>query len=478
MNFKDIVLSNMVFPSIQFAFFFILIFIPAIRFKFQPKIYSWYILLINLVFYSFFGIKFLAILIVDILVNYFIVLLQSKYKQNKIILWIGLILNIGLLGFFKYFVFTTNILLQTNILSVTTLIPTILIPVGISFYTFKLISHLIDTYRGSVVKPKLSAYASYVSFFPQITAGPIARANEFYEDLDSPRNHTFDLGNSTVLILGGLFKKLVLASFLFNFIGGPFANPANFSSIDILIAAFAYSTMLYADFSGYSDMSIGISNLLGIRVLQNFNAPYKAIGFKDFWSRWHISLSSWFRDYLYIPLGGNRKGKFRKYLNIFFTMFVSGLWHGAGLNYIVWGLIHAVGSVISHLIGETKYIKNFVDTNFLNKLLKVFAQLLTFVIITLAWVYFNSRNLSSANQFILGIFKSEVSKNTLLDWRLISTIFFILGLNYFGQYITVFVSKVINNLTLVIAILVISVMTYLILRLGPDLMPPFVYFNF
>lgn len=475
---KDIVLFSMVFPSTQFALFFVLIFIPAIRLKYQPKAYVWYILLINIIFYSLFGLKFLLILIIDILVNYFIILLQSKYQKNKAVLIVGLILNIVLLGFFKYFVFTTNILLQAEILKATTFIPTILIPVGISFYTFKVIAHLMDTYRGELLKPKFSAYASYISFFPQITSGPIARAKEFYEDLEAPRNNYFNLGETTTLVLGGLFKKLVLASFIFNFIGGPFANPLNYSSLDLIIAAFAYSTMLYADFSGYSDMSNGISNLLGFRAPLNFNSPYKAVGFKDFWNRWHISLSSWFRDYLYIPLGGNRKGKLRKYINIFITMFVSGLWHGAGLNYIVWGTIHAVGSVLSHIFGETEYLKNFKDKGILNKFLKFTAQILTFFIITIAWIYFNSRNLSTANQFVLGMFSSDITQNTLINWRLIGTVIFIFGLNYFGEYIKYFVTKIINHLNLVFAVLIISALAYIIIRLGPDLMPPFVYFNF
>ena len=468
----------MVFPTIQFAIFFILIFIPAIRFKDQPKAYPWYILLVNLVFYSFFGLKFLIILIVDIIINYIIILLLSKYKSNKFILWLGILINVGLLGFFKYFVFTTDILLQSGILSATTFIPTIVIPVGISFYTFKIISHLLDTYRGIIVKPKFFAYASYVSFFTQITAGPIARAKEYYEDLELPRKYHYNLGNTAVLILGGLFKKLVLASFIFNLISGPFATPTNFSSLDLIISAFAYSAMIYADFSGYSDMSIGLSNILGFRSPQNFNSPYAAIGFKDFWSRWHISLSSWFRDYLYIPLGGNRKGKIRKYLNIFITMFVSGLWHGAGLNFIVWGLIHAVGSVFSHLLGEAKFIINLANRGNLTKIMKVIAQVLTFIIITFAWIYFNSKSLTTANQYVAGIFTSDIATNTLINFRLIAVTIFLIDLNFYGSFFSSSISKIIYKSHFVVAIIIISVMTYAILRLGPDLMPPFVYFNF
>lgn len=468
----------MVFPTIQFAIFFILIFIPAIRFKDQPKMYPWYILLVNLVFYSFFGLKFLIILVIDIFINYIIILLLSKYKANKIFLWLGIVINVLLLGFFKYFVFSTDILLQTGILDATTFIPTIVIPVGISFYTFKIISHLLDTYRGVIVKPKFFAYASYISFFTQITAGPIARAKEYYEDLELPRKYHYNLGNTAILILGGLFKKLVLASFIFNLISGPFATPVNYSSLDLIIAAFAYSAMIYADFSGYSDMSIGISNILGFRSPQNFNSPYSAIGFKDFWSRWHISLSSWFRDYLYIPLGGNRKGKIRKFINIFITMFVSGLWHGAGLNFIVWGLIHAIGSVISHILGEANFVINLAKRGTLSKVLKVLAQIGTFLIITLAWIYFNSKSLNTANQFIAGIFTSDIVTNTLLNFRLIAVTIFIIGLNYFGSFFSNNLSKIINKSHFLVAIIIISVLAYIILRLGPDLMPPFVYFNF
>ncbi|HMS41269.1 MAG TPA: MBOAT family O-acyltransferase, partial [Pyrinomonadaceae bacterium] len=192
----------------------------------------------------------------------------------------------------------------------------ILIPVGISFYTFRNISHLVDCYRKELPIPSFIDFANYVAFFPQIMSGPIVRAKDFYPYLHEPRKFQYSSGLIITLILSGLIKKYVLASYLYDFSSAPFTSPTNYSSLDLVMAALAYTMMIFVDFSGYSDFAIAFSNLLGFNVLPNFNSPYRAIGLKDFWARWHISLSTWLKDYVYIPLGGSRKGTARKYLNI------------------------------------------------------------------------------------------------------------------------------------------------------------------
>lgn len=343
----------MQFITSQFFLFFVGIFVIAILLKENKKYYRIFLLLVSLAFYLFFGVRFFAVLLLNIFLNY--LLLKTLERFGKKILVFSVILNVLFLAVFKYYNFGIDtffqVLNQLNITADMTVLR-ILIPVGISFYTFRNISHLVDCYRKELPVPTLIDYANYIAFFPQIMSGPIVRAKDFYTYLNEPYLFTYSQGRIITLILSGLLKKYVIASYLFDYASAPFASPANYSSLDLVMAAFAYSIMIFVDFSGYSDFAIAISNLLGFHVNRNFLSPYSSIGLKDFWNRWHISLSAWLRDYVYIPLGGSRKGTARKYLNIILTMFISGLWHGAGLTFIVWGLLHGIGSVVSHLIAD------------------------------------------------------------------------------------------------------------------------------
>jgi D-alanyl-lipoteichoic acid acyltransferase DltB (MBOAT superfamily) len=399
---------------------------------------------------------------------------------------ITIILNLVFLGFFKYsnFLFDTTsdiaLVLGWKELSFDF---EILAPIGISFYTFRVISHLVDTYRGKVAVPHFFSYATYIVYFPQILSGPIMRASDFYTSINNKVKASYNEGMLYVLVLSGLIKKLVIASFLWDFTQAVFVTPQNFSSLDLLIGAVAYSCLIYTDFSGYSDLSNSISMVLGIKTVENFNSPYKATSLKDFWNRWHISLSSWLKDYIYIPLGGGRVAKWRKYFNVLLTMFVSGIWHGAGLTYIVWGLLHGVGSVINNIandifeaLNKKHFFANFFKWTWgIGQLL---GWLITFAFVSFSWIFFNSRTLDSALIYVGGIFNSNVNVNTLLNWRLFILVAVVLVFNLIGKKFVDFCEEFFLRLRLGFKLLVFVIVLYCILRLGPDIIPPFIYFNF
>ncbi len=529
----------MQFITIQFFIFFVGIFLISILLKGNKKYYRVFCLFVSLAFYQFFGLKFFAILILNICLNF--LLLKALERFGKKILVFSVVLNVVFLAAFKYYNFGIDTIFQVlNQLNIPADIQVlrILIPVGISFYTFRNISHLVDCYRKELPIPSFIDYANYVAFFPQIMSGPIMRAKDFYTSLNDPYLITYSQGRIITLILSGLLKKFVIASYLFNFASAPFASPSNYSSPDLIMAALAYSIMIFVDFSGYSDFAIAISNLLGFKVDNNFLNPYSAIGLKDFWNRWHISLSAWLKDYIYIPLGGSRKGTTRKYINIVITMFISGLWHGAGLNFIVWGLLHGIGSVVSHLIADifnrsskvakanlkiankSNVEKASVETRsggitfdadedefdkeideLLQKIdekpvevkadteekasdfifpmvLNVIGWAVTFIYVTFAWIFFTSSSIGNALNFIGSMFVSSVVENKIFNFRLLFVIAVVLLFNFVGDKTFRFSIGFFDKMPLAVRLPVVAVLAYLILQLGPETMPPFIYFAF
>lgn len=505
----------MQFISSQFFLFFIGVFILAMFLKGNKRYYGKFLLIVSSTFYLFFGLKFFAILALNIFINY--LLLHAVEKFGKKALALGVFLNVAFLAVFKYFNVGADTLLQIlNQLNMPAdmQIIQIIIPVGASFYTFRIISHLVDCYRKILPVPTFVDYANYVAFFPQIMSGPIMRAKEFYTNLHNPELYQVSQGRVITLILSGLLKKYVVASYLFNYVSGPFATPINYSSLDLVMAALAYSMMIFVDFSGYSDLAIALSNMLGFDVKPNFASPYRAIGLKDFWNRWHISLSVWLRDYLYIPLGGSRKGTARKYINILLTLFISGFWHGAGLTFVVWGLLHGIGSVISHYItdfinkraekpiteppasaalttdGEfvgvrpadktpiAETIEAEKKNPFYVTALKVVGWAVTFIYVTFAWIFFTSPNIETAFSFIGNMFVSTVAEHKIFNVRLLIVILIVLAFNFIGDDAFRRCIKFFNDLPLIARIAVVTIAVYIIFQLGPETVPPFIYFNF
>lgn len=471
----------MLFPTYQFLIFFILVFCSAILLKNKVFPYKLLLLVVSLIFYAFWNSWFLALLVTDILINYSLLkLLFVKQTHRKLILTLTIILNFGYLGVFKYFNFFADSLFAfLNYLNLQTSFPIIQIiaPVGISFYTFRIIAQFLDCYHYKILCPNLIDYSVYISYFPQIASGPIARPLEFYRELNIPQKYNYDISEVIALILSGLFKKYTISSFLFNFTQLPFRTPQQYSSLDLILASFAYAGLIYTDFSGYSDLSNGISCLLGFKPIPNFNMPYQSRSLQEFWRRWHISLSQWLRDYLYIPLGGNRKGKTRQLFNLFLTMLIGGFWHGAGWTFIIWGSLHGIGLIVNHLWKETAK-KLPLKSAFFAKIVPLTYWLITFLFITFTWIFFNAVSLEAAGQFITGIFISPIKTIQFNYWQLYACLALILALNFYGDKFSQLFKQTLNHSHIILQIAIISLCTYTILKLGPSTVPPFIYFNF
>lgn len=352
--------------------------------------------------------------IVDFFLGRWIYHSDSKLKK-KLFIVVTLLLNLGLLSYFKYAYFFTDLsnqLFGTNwaaqnylafvsngIFSTQFSIDDIFLPVGISFYTFQSISYCLDIYRGEL-KPvdNILDYAFFVSFFPQLVAGPIVRASDFLPQVNKPYQlNRDDYSRAIYLIMNGLIKKLLVADYIAaNFVDRVFESPLSYTGFENLMSVYGYTIQIYCDFSGYTDMATGIALLLGFRLAVNFNSPYTATSITDFWRRWHISLSTWLKDYLYISLGGNRKGKVRMYLNLFITMVLGGLWHGAHLKFIIWGTLHGA-ALTFHKGWMTITGREKTKSRGLTRLL---AQVLTFHFVAFCWIFFRAESLEIVRQVL------------------------------------------------------------------------------
>ncbi len=380
----------MLFTSISFLYYFLPTII--ILYFITPKKYRNYILLIfSIIFYVYGEPKYVILMLVEILVAYFGALLIDKYKSKEIFL-ITIIIHIGLLCVFKYtdlFIGTINSIFKTNISFLN-----IALPIGISFYTFQILSYVIDVYRGKVkVQKNILKLATYVSLFPQLIAGPIVRYETICDELDN-RDETiekFSLGVRRFII--GLAKKVLIANMLGE-LCTKFSLVDERSVLFYWIFAISYMLQVYFDFSAYSDMAIGLGKMFGFTFLENFNYPFISKSITEFWRRWHISLSSWFKDYVYIPLGGSRKGTLKLVRNILIVWFLTGIWHGAAYNFILWGLFIGVFLVIEKL-WLSKYI---------SKLPKFLRNIYVLFIIMISFIMFNAGSINEAFFNIKGLF--------------------------------------------------------------------------
>lgn len=335
----------------EFRFFVFAAIVLAIYWAIPTDKYrKGWLLLVSYFFYGMWDWRFLSLIFLSTGVDYAVGLAmeaQSDEKKKRWLLILSLAVNLGVLGYFKYWNFFVDSFADaagSMGLTVDPILLDIILPVGISFYTFQTLSYTLDIYRGSLRATRsLLDFSLFVAFFPQLVAGPIVRARDFLHQLDRKRAWAeVDLRWALTLFLLGFFKKACVADNLAPYVDGFFENPALYGTIDSWLATLMYSAQIYCDFSGYSDMAIAMAGLMGYRLTENFNAPYFASDIADFWRRWHISLSSWLRDYLYISLGGNRGGQLRTYRNLILTMLLGGLWHGASWNFVLWGAIHGV----------------------------------------------------------------------------------------------------------------------------------------
>jgi len=401
----------MLFPTITFAIFFLVV-LPM-SWLLMHRRFRWqlFILAASYFFYGYYDWRFVFLLGGSTLVNQLVALrIHASQRDGVRRAWLtaGVLANLGGLAYFKYYDFfvsnATNLLARLG-LGVSPTIVAVALPIGISFFTFQALSYVIDVYRGTFEPRTLLEFAVYLSFFPHVVSGPIVRAAEFLPQLrerHDPRK--VDSSRAFFLIFMGLFKKVVIANFLgTNIVDVVFANPKQHGSLEVLVAVYAYAIQIYADFSGYTDMAIGLALLLGFRFPQNFDAPYTATSLQDFWRRWHMTLSRWLRDYLYIPLGGNRNGRWRTYRNIFLTFLLGGLWHGAQWTFVVWGGIHGGFLCYEHwrqTRREAAHHHPAPDT-FRGRM---YRRLITFNVVCLAWVFFRADSFSNAGDVLNRIF--------------------------------------------------------------------------
>ena len=394
----------MLFNSIDFAIFLPLVFGA---FWLLPKSRRWQnctLLLASLIFYGWWDYRFLSLIlfstVVDFIIGQQIHKTRTKSKR-KILLGISLFTNLGLLGFFKYFNFFQDSFIEafkffgSNIEGYSL---SIILPVGISFYTFQTLSYTIDVYRKEM-KPvaEFIDFATFVTFFPQLVAGPIERAKTIIPQLQTPRMFDYQQAKSGIhLIIFGIFRKIVIADNLGIYVDRIWQYPNAITPYMVVLASIFFSVQIYMDFSGYSRIARGVAQLFGVKLMVNFNYPYKATSFSEFWSRWHISLSTWFRDYLYIPLGGNRRGPKRTLINLCLVFTISGLWHGADWSFVLWGFMHFL------LLTSERFIK-LPKT----KVMHLLKWVNVLFMVNLTWILFRADTIANAWVFIRQLFKYQ-----------------------------------------------------------------------
>jgi len=458
----------MLFHSWHFVIFFVIVYLGYLILK-KTRFYLHWLLASSYFFYGWWNLLYLLIIAYSTAINYYAVTLMTKSQNKKFWLAVSIVNSLGVLGFFKYGVFVTenlNALFSTLGVPFAIATPGVLLPVGISFYTFQAMSYTIDFYRGNIKKePSFIRFATFVSLFPQLVAGPIERAENLLPQLTGrPKISKENITDGFSLFFVGLFKKVALADYLALYVDKVYAAPGLFDGLSLALATFAFGWQIYFDFSGYTDMARGIARMMGFNLMLNFNNPYLATSLGDFWNRWHISLSSWFKDYVYIPLGGNRRGQFNTYKNMFLTMVISGLWHGAAWNFVIWGALHAAGRFLTRELERTEFYQERIP--------QLVKQLFVFIFVTFAWIFFRAESLSDATLIINRIFTAGLANPNFP----IVALLFCLSL---WIYQFVFESKAKNILKWVplrVGIM-LFILLYLIIFATPS-HEPFIYFQF
>jgi alginate O-acetyltransferase complex protein AlgI len=395
----------MLFNSLPFLFFFLPItYFVFWRLRARSSRYVW-LTVTGYAFYSFWDYRFCALMALSTLISYTAGLAMLRWPTGlprRLALWVPIVLDLSLLGYFKYAGFTlTSFQGVASWLGYTVDVPSlnIVLPVGISFYTFHTITYIVDCYRGVITPTRnLAEFSSYVSLFAQLVAGPIVRFRQIEADLDDLEHarDRRDLERAWSFFTLGLIKKVLIADAIASVIDPALANPAALTTLDAWLAAVGYTYQLYFDFSGYSDMAVGLGLMFGLRLPQNFDSPYKADGLADFWRRWHISLSTVLRDYLYIPLGGNRRGVTRTYVNLLVTMVIGGLWHGAAWTFVAWGAYHGALLALERACGTPW-----------QRVPRPVRQAVTFLLVVVGWVLFRSTTYEMATAWLHRMFVPE-----------------------------------------------------------------------
>ena len=477
----------MLFPSVEFAVFFSLVFAGSWLLRPFPRRWRWFVLAASYVFYGWWDPRFTLLLLTSTVVNAGAARLISASPgegRRRGLLVAAVAANVGVLGVFKYYGFLVQSVIEgfgRLGLGVTPPLLEVVLPVGVSFYTFQAISYVVDVYRRDVEPSPLLDVAVYLAFFPGLVAGPIVRVHELVPQLDRrPDPRHLEAARALRLIVRGLFKKVVIASFLGAAIVDPvFAVPGAHSSLEVLFATYGYAVQIYADFSGYTDIAIGSALLLGIRLPRNFDAPYTARSLREFWRRWHLTLSRWLRDYVYVPLGGNRGPVRRVQRNLMLTMILGGLWHGASWTFVVWGAVHGVALGVErwwvarparHPGGEAADAVPRPAHPFLR-------WLVTFHVVCLAWIFFRAESFSVAGELLVRL---------LVGWGpaplVTPLVVAVVAGSVAAQFVPAGVGQRVqvglSRLRPVPQGVALGVTLFVIDALGPPGVPPFIYFQF
>ena len=484
----------MTFNSWEFLLFYPLV---ALLYFVLPKRARWPMLLVaSYFFYACYQADLIFLIVGTTLVSFVashVIERTEKRWAKRLALTVTLLVCFGVLFFYKYFNFLSGSV--SGIIELLGGTPSrleldLILPVGISFYTFQTLSYVIDVYRGDVKTEKnFFFYALFVSFFPQLVAGPIERPGNLIPQLkESHKFNTADFKKGSKHMLVGFFKKICVADLISVYVNAVYNSPENATALGVIIATALFAVQIYCDFSGYTDIAIGCARIMGIRLMKNFDHPYKSESIKEFWSRWHVSLSSWFKDYLYIPLGGNRKGKPRQLINVMIVFLVSGLWHGAAWTFVIWGAIHGIYQVIGTLtIKPRNKLLSRIGLSEKSMGVRLARRIITFILVTFAWLFFRANSMADA----------AVLLNTLVTgWGNTAETFSSMGLS-----LTAIVTTALSILTLVMidtllvyedtddgseALTKNGAFIYLIwiilfawgLLLSKDMMSTFIYFQF
>jgi alginate O-acetyltransferase complex protein AlgI len=478
----------MLFPTVDFAIFFVIVLVGNWLLRPHPTRWKLFILACSLFFYGYFRWYYVLLLVASIVVNWWFGRRifdalgpdASRTDASRWLVRAAVVVNLAGLGFFKYAEFTLSTgatTLERLGVDVDSPLVSIILPVGISFFTFQAISYVIDISRGEWRKPMvLLDFGVYLSFFAHLVAGPIVRASEFAWQLERrPDPREVESSEAFMLIFRGLFKKVVISSYMATIVDPVFSFPGGHNGWETTWAIYAYAIQIYADFSGYTDIAIGVALLLGIRFPQNFDAPYRSLSVQEFWRRWHMTLSRWLRDYLYIPLGGNRGSTLFTYRNLFLTMLLGGLWHGANWTFVFWGALQGAYLIAERVIKERWSQRE--PLGWPSWVVRSLQWLLTFNLICFAWVFFRATSLQNAFD-VLGQVVSFSGSAALITPLLILTIVAMLASQFVPPSIPRRVEIAFARLAPALQIVAVAIGLVLVNALGPEGIAPFIYFQF
>jgi alginate O-acetyltransferase complex protein AlgI len=479
----------MLFPTLIFALFFSVVYPVHILLRGRPRAWKLFMLTASYIFYGWWDTRFLLLIGACTLANWAAGRLYSR--GGRTIVAAAVLFDLGVLGVFKYYgFFAQSLAVGLSNLGMTSPLPLVhvILPVGISFFTFQALSYVIDVSRGDCEPAPLLDFAVYLAFFPQLVAGPIVRASEFLPQLTQGMRVTErDAERAAALIVAGLFKKVVVSSYLASAIVDPvFAAPEAHDGLTILIAIYAYAVQIFADFSGYTDIAIGLALLLGFRFPANFDRPYAALSIQDFWRRWHITLSRWLRDYLYIPLGGSRGGRLAVYRNLAVTMTLGGLWHGAALTFIAWGAYHGVGLAVERMlrgVSERMPNRDGAKEPALQppavgwwaggaRFLRWFA---VFHFVCVGWVLFRAHSLADAGAMLSQVASGGAS--SFSNWPVVAVVGLMIAAQMVPRQVAI-APTLFSRLPRPLQAAALGAAVFAIVALGPRGVAPFIYFQF